>query len=152
LEVRSTLAHWWYAFANAVGIFIEEAAFRTTLAWAVLRGTSPKPVEKRWWNAEAEAPVLVDVYSWVDERRIFSVLVWPALEVSPLRDASYALRERAKLVREVIARGAAEMAWGTRFEVDYGLQWDRRRQVWVASDGFAYAPPEDGRTKDEQQR
>jgi hypothetical protein len=46
------------------------------------------------------------------------------------------------LVRQVIARCAAELTWSTRYEVDYGLRWDHERQVWVATDGFAYAPPE----------
>ena len=131
----------WYWFANVVGGFMDEVSFRASLMWAVARGKSPKPVEKRWWNRSAEAPVLVDVYSWVDERHIFSVLVWPALEVPPER-AARAQQERANLVRQVIARGAAEMAWSTRYEVDYGLRWDHERQVWVAEDGFAYPMPE----------
>ena len=139
--MRSTLARWWYAFANAVGAFIEEAAFRTSLAWAVLRGRSPKPVEKRWWNRATEPPVLVDVWDWTNDRHIFSILVWPALEVPPER-AARAQQERAKLVRQVIARGAAELTWSTHYEVDYGLRWDHERQVWEATDGFAYAPPE----------
>jgi hypothetical protein len=141
LEVRSRFTRWWYAFANAVGGFIEEAAFRIALAWAVLRGKSPKPIEKRWWNRATEAPVLVDVWDWTNDRHIFSILVWPALEVPPER-AARAQEERAKLVRHVIAKGAAEMMWSTRYEVDYGLRWDPDRQVWVATDGFAYPMPE----------
>ncbi len=135
--MRSTLGRWWYAFADAAGGFIEEAAFRVVLAWAVLRGKSPKPVEKRWWNRAAETPVLIDCHSWVDERHIFSVLVWPVLESEPER-ASYAQEERVELVREVLHRGAAEMAITTRYETDYGLWWDPDRQVWVATDGFAF--------------
>jgi hypothetical protein len=38
----------------------------------------------------------------------------------------------------VLHTGAAEMAWDTRCEVHYGLRWDHGRQVWVATDGFAY--------------
>jgi len=34
--MRSRLARWWVAFANAVGGFIEEAAFRVVLAFKVL--------------------------------------------------------------------------------------------------------------------
>ena len=139
--MRSPLAHWWYAFANAVGSFLEEATFRTSLAWAVLRGKSPKPVEKRWWNRATETPVLIDVWDWTDERHIFSVLVWPALEVPPEK-ASYAQRERAKQVIRAIHAGAADMNWSTRYEVDYGLRWDHERQAWEASDGFAYVTPE----------
>jgi hypothetical protein len=39
---------------------------------------------------------------------------------------------------ETISKGAAEMAWSMRFETDYALKWDHERQVWRASDGFAY--------------
>jgi len=140
--MKARLGRWWLAFADAVGGFIEESAFRVSLATRVLLGKSPKPVEKRWWNRSAEVPVLVDVHDWTNDRHIFSILVWPALEVAPLREASYAQRERAKLVRQVIAKGASEMMWSTRFEVDYGLRWDPSREVWVATDGFAYATPE----------
>jgi hypothetical protein len=135
------LARWWYAFADVVGGFIEEAAFRVMLAWAVLRGTSPKPIEKRWWNRATETPILIDVYDWTDERLLYSVLIWPTLEVPPEK-AAYAQRERAKQVMRVLHAGAAEMAWSTRYEVDYGLRWDHERQVWVATDGFAYPTPE----------
>jgi hypothetical protein len=141
VEVRSGLVRWWFLFANAIGTFLEEAAFRGSLAWAVLRGKSPKPVEKRPWSKAAEAPTLIDVYSWTDARHIFSVLVWPALEVAS-KKAAHAQQERAKQVLRVLHAGAAEMAWGTRFEVDYGLRWDSKRQVWTACDGFAFEPPE----------
>ncbi len=142
--MAAALVKAWHWLADVVGGFIEEAAFRVVLAWAVLRGKSPKPVEKRWWNRALEAPVLVDVYDWTNERHIFSVLVWPTLEApaDSYRDAARLQRERAELVKQVIARGAAEKMWSTRFEVDYGLRWDHERQVWVAEDGFAYAPPE----------
>ena len=30
------------------------------------------------------------------------------------------------------------MAWSTRFETDCGLVWNPKREVLVASDGFAY--------------
>jgi len=116
---------------------LEEAAFRTSLAWAVLRGRSPQLVERRWWNRSVECPVLTDVYDWTDERLIFSVLVWPSLEVPP-EQASRAQEARAQKVLKVIHAGAAEMAWSTRYEVDYGLRWDAERQVWAASDEFAY--------------
>jgi hypothetical protein len=139
--MRSRLARWWYTLAEAVGGFIQEAAFRTTLAWAVLRGKSPKPVEKRWWNRARETPVLIDVYDWTDERHIFSVLVWPALE-APLEKAAHAQEARAKQVMRVLHAGAAEMAWSTRYEMDYGLRSDAERQVWAATDGYAYAMPE----------
>jgi hypothetical protein len=137
VEVRTSLTRYWYAFANAVGGFIEEAAERLSLAWAVLRGASPKPLEKRWWNRATETPVLVDVYDWTDDRLIFSVLVWPSLEAPP-EIAAHAQEARAKQVMRVLHAGAAEMAWSTRYEVDYGLRWDAEREVWAATDGFAY--------------
>ena len=131
------MARWWYAFANAVGAFLEEAAFRVSLAWAVLRGRAPRPVEKRWWNRAVERPVLIDVYDWTDERHIFSVLVWPALEVPPEK-AHRVQQQRAKEVIRVLHAGAAELAWSTQYVVDYGLEWDHERQVWSAEDGFAF--------------
>src|SRR5215216_4100359 len=127
------LSSLWYAFANALGGFLEEAASRTSLAWAVLRGKAPKPIEKRWWNRSLETPILIDVYDWTNERHIFSVLVWPSLEVPP-EQASRAQQERAKQVVRVLHAGATEMAWSTRYEVDYGLNWDHSRQAWVATD------------------
>jgi hypothetical protein len=30
------------------------------------------------------------------------------------------------------------MAWSTRYEVDYGLRWDPKRECWVDGDGHAY--------------
>jgi hypothetical protein len=39
-------------------------------------------------------------------------------------------------------QGISEMMWSTRYEVDYGLRWDHKRQVWAAADGFAYGMPE----------
>jgi hypothetical protein len=138
--MAAALVRGWHWFADVGGAFIEEAAFRTSLAWAVLRGRSPKPVGKRWWNRATETPLLLDVWDWPTERHVFSVLVWPSLEVPPEK-APYAQQERAKQVMRVIHAGAAEMAWSTRYEVDYGLRWDHERQVWVAADGFAYEPP-----------
>ena len=116
--MAQALVRGWQRFADAVGGFIEEAAFRTSLAWAVVRGKSPKPVEKRWWNRSAECPVLIDVYDWTNDRLIFSVLAWPALEAPPER-AAYAQQERAKQVLRVIHvgrprwPGARAMRWTT---------------------------------------
>lgn len=137
MRSASLLERYWLAFANAVGGAIEEAAFRVVLAFKVIIGRVPLEAEKRWWNRATETPVLIDCHSWVDERHIFSVLVWPVLESEPER-ASYAQEERVELVREVLHRGAAEKGLTTRFETDYGLRWDADREVWVASDGFAF--------------
>jgi len=65
------------------------------------------------------------------------VLVWPSLE-SSVEDATSDHRERVRTVKGATGKGAAEMAWSTRFETDYGLKWDHERQVWTARDGFAY--------------
>jgi hypothetical protein len=138
---------YWYVFAHAVGGFIEELAFRVVLAFKVLSGRVPLRTEKRSWSKVVEAPVLVDVYSWVDERRIFSVLVWPPLE-APLDEAPHLHDERVSQVLEVIAKGASEMAWSTRWEVDYGFRWDHKRRVWIAGDNFAYALPEARTTRE----
>jgi hypothetical protein len=127
----------WLALANAVGGFVEEAAFRVVLAFDVLLGRVPQRVECRWWNRAIETPVLVDVFDWTDDRLIFSVLVWPSLESSP-QDAPHDHRERVGAILEAIAGGAADRAWSVRWEIDYGLVWDDSRQVWVGEDGYAY--------------
>jgi hypothetical protein len=126
----------WRAFACALGDFLEEAAFRLVLAFDVIVGRMPRQVERRWWDRPTETPVLIDVLDWTDERRIFSVLVWPSLE-SSAREAAQDHRERVREILRAISRGAAEMAWSMRFETDYGLKWDSERQVWTAQDGFA---------------
>ena len=137
MEVRSCLRSVWKAFALAASEFLDEAAFRILLSWHVLRGNAPRQVEKRFWNRRSEPPVLIDVFDWTTERRIFSVLIWPSLE-SDEGDATYHHMQRVDQVKEVIAQGATEMAWQTRFETDYGLEWDSERECWVSSDGFAY--------------
>jgi hypothetical protein len=148
LEVRARLIRWWLTFANAVGGFIEEAAFRVVLAFKVLAGRVPLRTEKlRTWSKVVEAPVLVDVYDWTSDRRIFSVLVWPPLEVEP-PEAYSPHEERLEEVISAISRGAAYRLWCTRWEVDRGLMWDNKRRVWVAADGFAYAPSEVRTTKE----
>jgi hypothetical protein len=43
----------------------------------------------------------------------------------------------------VLHAGVAEMAWSMRYEVDYGLRGDPDREVWAATDGFAYAHVEE---------
>jgi hypothetical protein len=110
---------------------------RTTLAFKVLTGRVPLQSEKRWHNRNAETPVLIDIYDWTNDRRIFSVLVWPCLESDP-ETAALDHFERVAEVREVIARGATEMALTTRLDTDWDLSWDHSRKCWVASDGFAY--------------
>jgi hypothetical protein len=136
MEVRARKG-WWLRFADAVGAFLDEAAFRVVLAFRVIAGRLPDEVERREWNRSVEAPILVDVLDWTNDRSICSVLVWPPLE-SPLEDALRDHRLRASQVKAVIAEGAAEMAYSTRFETDHGLRWDHDREVWTDDSGFAY--------------
>jgi hypothetical protein len=130
----------WLAFAGAVANFLDEAAHRVALAFDVLVGRMPQRVEKRWWSRSAETPLLIDCFDWTSERLLFSVIVWPPLE-SPPESADDDMRERTEQVLDAIAKGASERMWSTRWEVDYGLRWDHKREVWVGSDGYAYAPP-----------
>ena len=134
------VTRWWLAFANAVGDFFEEAIFRLALAFNILLGRVPQRTNKRPWIRSVETPVLVDCRDWTTARRIFSVLVWPPLESSP-EDADRVFHERVREVKEALAKGCADRAWCTRFETDYGLKWDAKREVWTAADGMSYEPP-----------
>src|SRR3712207_7540533 len=49
------------------------------------------------------SPVLIDCYSWTDDRLIFSVLVWPSLE-SSAAEADYVYQQRVREVIDAIAR------------------------------------------------
>ena len=131
------VTRWWLAFANAVGDFLEEAIFRLALAFNILLGRVPQRTDKRSWNRNREAPVLVDAFDWITDRRIFSVLVWPSLE-SDAHDADYVFHQRVDEVCEAIANGAKEKMWSVYLERDYGLRWDPHREVWVDGDGHAY--------------
>ena len=79
----------------------------------------------------------MDVYDWTTDRLLFSILVWPSLESNPL-EADRVYHQRLEDVLEVIANGAADRAWSTYWQIDYGLSWDVRREAWVSSDGQAY--------------
>ena len=137
----------WLWLADVVGGFIEEAAFRVELAFGVLVGRVPRETEKRTWIRGREIPTLIDVYDWTNDRLVFSVLVWPSLETDA-HDADYVFHQRVAEVKEAIAAGAADKLWCTRFETDWGLRWNSKRECWVDSDGHAY----DGATVYEQLR
>jgi hypothetical protein len=117
--------------------FFDEAAARLKLAYCVITGRVPIEVDRRWHNRNAECPVLIEVSDWTSERRVFSALVWPSLDTAP-ETAAQDHFERVAQVKQVIARGAAEMALTTRFDTDWDLAWHPQRKVWVAQDGFAY--------------
>ena len=143
LRLRETVISLWIAFAEVliafVEDFVEEVIFRVGLACRILAGRVPLKAERRWWNRSLETPVLVDVVDFSDERLLFSVLIWPALESGPRGfDSDRAHRERVEEVLAVIAKGAAEQMWSTRWDADWGLEWDPGRRAWVATDGFAY--------------
>ncbi len=117
--------------------FLEELILRLGLAFDVLRGRKPQQLERRWWSRSAETPALIDVFDWTNDRLIFSVLVWPSLETSA-QEADHVYLQRVAEVREAIAAGATERLWCTRFETDWGLRWDSKRECWVGTDGHAY--------------
>jgi hypothetical protein len=123
--------------AGAIVAFVSEAAFRAELAFDVLRGRVPMVRPRRWWNRNVEPPTLIDVRDWTADRLLFSVLVWPPLE-EPAETKARDHHERVHQVIRVLHEGATEMAWSTRYDVDDGLRWDAKREVWVGSDGFAH--------------
>jgi hypothetical protein len=126
----------WLAFANTIYGFIEEVDFRVALALRILTGKVPIRSEKRPWIRSVECPILVDVYSWVDERLLFSILVWPSLE-SDLADAYVDQHDRLEEILGAFAAGAAEKRWSTYWEVEH-LEWDGYRECWADADGIAY--------------
>ena len=128
----------WFAFANAVGGFLEVMCFRLVLAFKVIIGRTPIETEKRPWVRSRETPVVIDVYDWTTERLVFSILVWPSLE-SPPEEAEQVFYERVQQVKEIVAAGAgSELAFSTHFVTDYELGWDARRECWVGTDGYRY--------------
>jgi hypothetical protein len=53
-----------WAFAETLGRFLDEAAFRILLCWRVLTGQLPQKIEHRSWKPERESPVIINVYDW----------------------------------------------------------------------------------------
>ena len=63
------------------------------------------------------------------------MLVWPPLESD--NHTAYSDHDaRVEQVKQVIAKGASEMAFSTKLEIDY-LTWDPDREVWTTTDDFA---------------
>ena len=107
------------------------------MCYRILRGQLPLQVKRRAWDRDYEAPVQIDVRDFVNDRLIFTAMVWPTLE-SPRETALHAQRERVEEVLATISAGAADRLWSMRYEIDDGLLWDRDRQVWYSiEDGFA---------------
>ena len=117
--------------------FMDEVSFRAGLAYRILRGRVPLQSEKRPWIRSVEAPTLCDVYSWIDDRLLFSILVWPSLE-SDRDNALLDQRERVEEVLGAFAEGAKEKMWSTYWEVEPNLKWDNSREVWTDYQGHAY--------------
>ena len=133
------------AFAEWLAAFAGEATFRIRLAWRVLSGQLPQTIEHRSWDRFKEAPIVINVFDWSTYTLLFSVLVWPPLDVeanTPAQAEAY-LRARAEAVMRSITKGAAEKRWSILYEVEERLQWDRRRKVWVTVDGHAVEYPKD---------
>jgi hypothetical protein len=123
--------------ARAVGAFLDECAFRITLAFRVIFGLVPVEQERRPWDRAIETPALLDVYDWTNGRLIFSVLVWPPLE-SEISESDDAFYERIQEVKQVVYAGAQDKALTTFIETTYGLRWDPGRVCWVDRDGHGY--------------
>jgi hypothetical protein len=110
------------------------------LCWRVLTGRLPQRIEHRSWKPEREAPVVVNVYDWTTYTLLFSVLIWPPVDVeanTPEKAENYKL-QRAESVMQAITKGAARMSWSLLYETEQQLSWDRKREVWVTRDGYAY--------------
>jgi hypothetical protein len=109
----------------------------------VLRGHLPRTIEHRSWKPEREAPIVVNVYDWTTYTLLFSVMIWPPVDVTantPEKAENYKL-QRAEGVMAAITRGAAGMSWSLLYETEERLSWDKRRAVWVTHDGVAYEYP-----------
>jgi hypothetical protein len=117
---------------EAVGNWIEAAAFRCELAVDVLLGRIPGETPRRWWSRSAETPILVDIRSMTDNRLVASLVVYPVLE-EPSLHAPAAQEERPEQTKESFARVCGDLAWDTQFET-YPLVWDPRREVWTTLD------------------
>jgi len=142
-KVGHRLRFIWLTFADWLGAFLDEAAFRTLICWRVLSGQLPQGIAHRSWKPEREAPVVVNVYDWTTYTLLFSVLIWPPVDVAAntLEKAEFYKGQRAEDVMAAITRGAGQMKWSLLYEREERLQWDRRRAVWVTQDGHAFDYP-----------
>jgi len=151
-KVGSRFRILWLALVESTSSFLDEAGFRMSLGYAVLRGRMPEPVAHRFWNRAVEVPTLLHVRDWTDDRTMVSVIIWPdtrlhQYELVPQlvgeapedrhEDPLDLQHRRVEEVMHVIARGATDL-WHVRFEVDYGLRWVPERQAWLSSNGHLY--------------
>jgi hypothetical protein len=136
----------WRTFAEALGNFLDEAAFRALICWRVITGRLPQRIEHRVWDPAREGPTLINVYDWTTYSLIFTVLVWPPQDVSAAQadtlEKAYRFQQmRTEEVMATITKGAGGMSWSLLYEREEGLQWDRRREAGVTRDGHAYTYP-----------
>jgi len=141
--VRKRLRLLWSAFAESLGKFFDEAAFRITLSWKVLSGQLPQTIEHRHWRRQSEAPLIINVFDWTSYTLLFSVMVWPVIDAhaETPEQADRLQNERAEGVMQAITRGATGMSWSLIYEVEERLHWDKRRDAWVTQDGHAVTYP-----------
>jgi hypothetical protein len=142
-KVGHRLRFLWWTFAEVIGNFLDEAAFRALICWRVITGRVPQKIEHRGWDRSREAPIVVNVFDWTTYTLLFSVMVWPPVDVSEaqagtLEKAEYFQRHRAEDVMACISRGAGRMGWSLLYETEERWAWDRRREVWVTRHGYAY--------------
>jgi hypothetical protein len=128
----------WLAFVESTTSFLDEAGFRISLAWSVLRGRMPEPVAHRFWNRAVEVPTLLHVKDWTNDRTAITCIVWPAMEIPEGADPLIVQQERVNDLMHVIAKGATDKLWHIRFEADYGLRWVPERQAWISTNGHLY--------------
>lgn len=132
------------AFVEVFANTVEQLFGRTLLALDVLAGRVPHEVPRRHWNRSAEAPILISVRNFEDDRLIMSVLVHPPLE-SPQERAMADHLERVSDVKDVIARGCNQRVMNTVFETNYSLRWSVSRRVWTTEDGIPFSYDEEAR-------
>jgi hypothetical protein len=88
---------------------------------------------------------VVNVYDWTTYTLLFSVMIWPPLDVeaNTLEKAEFYKGQRAEDVMRTISKGAGQMKWSLLYEREERLVWDRRRAVWVCQEnpGAAYDHP-----------
>jgi hypothetical protein len=117
-------------------------AFRALICWRVITGQLPQRIEHRAWDRQREAPIVVNIYDWTTYTLLFSVIVWPPLDVSEaqadtLEKAEYFQQHRVQDVMACISKGAGAMGWSLLYETEERLKWDPSRGVWVMQDGYA---------------
>ncbi len=122
--------------------FLSTARFRTSLAWAVLRGRIPQRQEQRPWRLRQDSPVLLDFSDWVDSRELFSIIVWPPLDKTAAGRSGLDTNRRVSQVIGAFERACDDLAWST-YITRHDLVWDARREAWVCeADGSSYEHPE----------